>query len=334
MGTVTDQRIGAVVIGRNEGKRLRRCLDSVVRDVRSIVYVDSGSADDSVAIARSLGIDVVELDQSVPFSAARARNVGFTRVTELEPATEFVHFFDGDCEVVDGWVTRALEAIAADPSLAVVWGRRRERYPEKTVYNRLCDVGWKWNWLYGEVDTCGGDALMRGAALLEIGGFNPVLVAGEERELCYRLRQQGWRIFRIDADMTLHDADMTRLSQFWRREIRGGYADAEMVWRYRHSKNQPWRRATRSTWFWGLMLPIVTLASAWWGGSWSLVLLTSYPLLGLRIYVRTRRKGACRREALLYAFSCLLEKFPRVAGPVRFGFSRCTRRRSVLIEYK
>ena len=144
MGTVTDQRIGAVVIGRNEGKRLRRCLDSVVRDVRSIVYVDSGSADDSVAIARSLGIDVVELDQSVPFSAARARNVGFTRVTELEPATEFVHFFDGDCEVVDGWVTRALEAIAADPSLAVVWGRRRERYPEKTVYNRLCDVGWQW----------------------------------------------------------------------------------------------------------------------------------------------------------------------------------------------
>ena len=57
-------RIGIVAIGRNEGERLKRCLQAVVGGAATVVYVDSNSTDDSVAVARDAGATVVELDMS------------------------------------------------------------------------------------------------------------------------------------------------------------------------------------------------------------------------------------------------------------------------------
>src|SRR5205814_1938439 len=102
--------VGIVVIGRNEGERLRACLTSAIHDVppRALVYIDSGSSDGSVALAKGMGIAVVELDLSTPFTAARARNAGFEKLMQVEPATEFVQFVDGDCEIAAGWIERAV----------------------------------------------------------------------------------------------------------------------------------------------------------------------------------------------------------------------------------
>ena len=44
--------LGIVIIGRNEGDRLIRCIASV-GDEALVIYVDSGSTDESVAAARS-----------------------------------------------------------------------------------------------------------------------------------------------------------------------------------------------------------------------------------------------------------------------------------------
>src|SRR5438270_7605806 len=90
--TAPAQRVGVVAIGRNEGERLRACLVSARRDCAAVVYVDSGSSDDSVALARPLGVHVVELDLSTPFTAARARNEGFARLQQVEPDRDFVQF--------------------------------------------------------------------------------------------------------------------------------------------------------------------------------------------------------------------------------------------------
>jgi glycosyltransferase involved in cell wall biosynthesis len=43
--------VAVVAIGRNEGDRLKACLRSVVDVAALVVYVDSGSTDDSVAFA-------------------------------------------------------------------------------------------------------------------------------------------------------------------------------------------------------------------------------------------------------------------------------------------
>jgi glycosyltransferase involved in cell wall biosynthesis len=99
--------VAVVAIGRNEGERLQRCLRSVVGRVALVVYVDSGSTDGSVAFAQSLGCEVVALDLSTPFTAARARNAGAQRALALQPDLAFIQFVDGDCEVDPSWLPTA-----------------------------------------------------------------------------------------------------------------------------------------------------------------------------------------------------------------------------------
>src|SRR5512139_2136631 len=191
----TPSRVGVVIIGRNEGERLVRCLRSLASEQNQLVYVDSGSTDDSVNTARSRGADVVALDMTVPFTAARARNEGFKRMRKLYPQAEYVQFLDGDCELSPAWLEKAASFLDLNLSVAAVCGRRRERWPERTVYNMLCDI--EWDTPIGEAKACGGDVLMRVDAFEEVHGFRPDLIAGEEPELCVRLRASGWKIWRL-----------------------------------------------------------------------------------------------------------------------------------------
>lgn len=324
--------VGVVAIGRNEGDRLHQCLSSVVEQAAQVVYVDSGSTDGSVELARSLGAEVVALDLSIPFTAARARNAGFARLLELLPQAEFVQFVDGDCEIISGWLEQAAQALRDHPDWAVVCGRRRERFPDATLYNRLCDM--EWNTPVGEAKACGGDALMRVAAVQQVGGYNPTLIAGEEPELCVRLRQQGWKIFRLDAEMTLHDANMTRFAQWWKRSKRAGHAYAEGSWLHGAPPERHWVKETRSIWLWGLGIPLGAIATAPLTHGFSLLLLLGYPLMTYRIYRYFKQQGYKVSDALPYAVSCVLGKFPGLAGVLQFHVNRLLGRRNALIEYK
>ncbi len=134
--------------------------------------------------------------------------------------------------------------------VAAVAGRRRERHPEQTIYNRLADL--EWDSPIGEAKYCGGDVLTRGDAFRQVGGYNPALIAGEEPDLCVRLRQHGWIILRIDAEMTLHDIAMTRFSQWWKRSERGGFAFAQGVAMHGRPPERHWVHELRSTILWGL----------------------------------------------------------------------------------
>lgn len=325
-------RIGIVAIGRNEGERLRRCLDSIVGRGDPVVYVDSGSTDDSVALAESKGACVVRLDMSIPFTAARARNVGFERLLELDPHIKFVQFVDGDCEIVRGWFVQALRELRKDSRLAVVAGRRREQFPDKSIYNRLCDV--EWNTPIGEAKACGGDAMMRVEAFREVDGFQSTLIAGEEPELCCRIRQRGWTIRRIDAEMTHHDAAITRFGQWWKRTLRAGHAYAENASLHGKTSERHRVRESYSIWFWGLVFPIAAIASIWPLGWMSSLLVLAYLALGLRIMLRKRRSGLSLKYAAAYAGFVVLGKLPQAIGQMKFRTGKLLGRRSTLIEYK
>jgi GT2 family glycosyltransferase len=324
--------IGLVAIGRNEGQRLHQCLLSAIGKVSTVVYVDSGSTDGSVELARSLRVDVVELDMSTPFTAARARNAGFAHLLKVNVQIEFVQFVDGDCEIVEGWLERAQHELIAHPNVAVVCGRCRERFPDFSIYNRLCDL--EWDTPIGETKACGGNAMMRIKAYQQVGGFNPALIAGEEPELCVRLRQQGWKIFRLDAEMVLHDAQMKSFSQWWKRAMRAGYAYAEGAWLHGREPERYWVRESRSIWFWGLLLPLLALGMAWTTHGFSLLLLIAYPVLGGRIFFNLYRSNICSKHAALYALFCVVGKFAQVGGALRFLYSRFMGTKSTLIEYK
>ncbi len=321
--------IGVVVIGRNEGERLRRCLESVRADARCTVYVDSGSSDSSVALANGLGVQVVELDMRLPFTAARARNAGFARLMEMAPTVEFVQFVDGDCEVVPGWMARAAAFLAAWNEVAAVCGRRRERFPQRSVFNRLCDL--EWDTPCGEAKACGGDALMRRDAFAAAGGYRDDLIAGEEPELCVRLRTAGWRIWRLDAEMTLHDAAMTRFGQWWRRTLRGGYAYAEGSRLHGAPPERHWVAESRRAWLWGLGIPLLALLSLPLLGAYAAALLLAYPLQWLRL--ATARDGPADYRGLRALF-LVLSKFPEAFGQLTYFYRRLVGARGRLIEYK
>ena len=326
-------KLGVVAIGRNEGDRLRRCLESLSGRAATIVYVDSGSSDGSVALAQSRGVEVVALDLSIPFTAARARNEGFARLLQVNPAVELVQFVDGDCEIAADWLERGQRELEFRPTVGVVCGRRRERFPTATIYNQLCDM--EWNTPIGEAEACGGDALMRVAALQQVGGYRASLIAGEEPELCVRLRAAGWKIQRLDAEMTLHDAAMTQFGQWWKRNARAGHAFAEVSWLHRGSPYGIWRRETRSNWIWGLIVPVLALLLALPTAGLSLLAFLLYPVLAFRVFQYRRKQfGDPPAQAVPYAVFCVLGKFAQASGQVRYHKNRLLARESTLIEYK
>lgn len=325
-------RVGVVAIGRNEGERLRRCLASLDPAARPTVYVDSGSTDGSPEVARSLGAEVLALDLSVPFTAARARNAGFDRLLEVSPDAEYVQFVDGDCEVDPGWIPAATKYLDERPDVVVVCGRRRERFPEATVFNRLCDL--EWDGPPGETQACGGDAFMSVSALKVVGGYRPDLIAGEEPELCVRLRANGGRVVRLAAEMTRHDADMTRFSQWWRRNVRAGHAFAEVSRLHAGNPCGIWKKEARSNWFWGLLVPLVAVVAAPVTLGLSLILLLAYPALYWKVARGRRWRGDDPKTARLFARYCVLSKFPQMAGQVRYWTNRLAGRTGRLIEYK
>lgn len=322
--------LGAVVIGRNEGDRFVRCLQSLVGKVNPIVYVDSGSTDGSIEVAKSRGVEVVDLDTSIPFTAARARNAGYERLRAIAPATELVMFVDGDCEVDEHWFPAATNFLAQSEQYGVVCGRRRERFPEASVYNYLCDV--EWDTPIGDAKACGGDAIMRVNAFDSVGGFNATLIAGEEPELCVRLRAAGWKIRRIDQEMTLHDADMTRFSQWWMRAVRSGHAFAEGAAMHGDTEERHFVRESRRAVLWGLVLPAVALGGAPFTRGASLGLALLYPLSATRTALRLRREEIERPWAT--AAFMVLSKFPETQGWLRYHRNRRRGKRSTLIEYK
>jgi GT2 family glycosyltransferase len=324
--------VGCVVIGRNEGERLAVCLDSVLRHGIRVVYVDSGSTDDSQSLARSRGVQVLELDDVQPFTAARGRNAGAYYLARMVPGIEFVQFVDGDCELVPEWLEPATARLRERSDLAAVCGRVRERSPERSIYNRLCDI--EWNTPVGEALACGGNAMMRLAALQDVGGFNPQLIAGEEPELCVRLRRAGYRIERLDADMVLHDAAMTRFEQWWRRSVRAGHAYAEGASMHGASAERHWVSETRRIWFWGAALPSIVLASALSTRGGTAILLWVYPFFATRVYSGMRRRGFSRYEALLYSAFLTLGRFAELQGMLKYHLRRMRGETPRLIEYK
>jgi len=335
MAADATERLGVVVIGRNEGDRLIRCLRSIGGHGR-VVYVDSGSTDGSQDAAAALGARVIALDMARPFTAARARNAGLAALPAECAAIQFV---DGDCTLDPGWLEKGQAALAADPRLAAVFGRLRETAPEASIYNRLCDM--EWAVAPGPARFCGGNAMIRRAALDAAGGYPEAMIAGEEPDLSIRMRALGWTIRCLPAEMMRHDAAMSRFGQYWRRATRTGHAFAELADRHRGSPLHDYGRRLASALLWGAALPAVAVAGIVAGA-----LARSTPLLivgvvalvapgaqALRILLRERQRRPWRDAAALALF-LMLAKPAQVIGAARYWRGRIGGRRATIIEYK
>jgi len=320
---------GVVIIGRNEGERLRRCLETITGITDQVVYVDSGSTDDSVNMAMSMGSEVVSLDMTKPFTAARARNEGCKRLIKLTPNLDYVQFVDGDCELIDGWLETAALFLDSNNNVAMVCGRLRERHPEHSIYNLLMNA--EWDTPIGATKACGGIAMTRISSFEAEEGFRADLIAGEESELCVRLRARGWQVWRLDAEMALHDAAMTHFWQWWKRTLRTGYAYAEGAYLHGATPEMHKVKESRRIWIWGLWIPMASVVLSIWLGVLGLTILLVYPAQVVRLALRGTRS---LKENWVCAIFLVLGKFPEAMGQLKYIYNRLNRKAVRLIEYK
>ena len=326
--------MAAVVIGRNEGLRLDASLRSVQAAGLRVVYADSGSNDGSPDVARKLGVPVVELDPKTPFSAGRGRNEGLDEAVRRWPEIVYVLFLDGDCTLEPDFPPAAVAAFEKHPSCAIVTGHLTERFPDKSIYNRLCSIEWRSP--PGEMtnmNSLGGIMAARISAFRSMDGFNLNAIAGEEPDLGARLLTAGHSIIKIDAPMSTHDADIMRFGQWWKRAVRGGHALAYRYSQHGRSERREGQRELVSDLFWGAALPILILVLIWPTRGISLLLLGAYPLFAWRIRRHYEASGLTPNDAALVARFIVLGKFAHVVGIGTFCRNRL-RGEFRIIEYK
>jgi GT2 family glycosyltransferase len=320
--------IGAVVIGRNEGQRLITCLDSLFGKVDVIVYVDSGSTDNSVREAQTRGINVVALDLNIPFTAARARNSGAKKLIDQYLSLKYIQFVDGDCEMEADWFAKAEFFLNRNKDYAAACGRLRERFPEYSNYNKLMDI--EWATPVGDARACGGIVMVRVSAYNQVNGFREDMIAGEEPEMCFRMRKEGWKVYRLDAEMAKHDAAMNKFSQWWKRTIRTGYAFALGCSIHGKSDERYWVKENRRIIIWGLIIPLFILGLIMLNPAF-LALLLVYAVQIIRV---ARKRANLGKMKFIWATSVVLGKIPEAIGFIQFFIHKATNRTSHIIEYK
>lgn len=329
-----DRSLGFVVIGRNEGERLKAGLRAlkVTCPECLVVYVDSGSTDDSVKFAGSLGLSVVELDMSVPFTAARARNAGFARLIELQPDLQFVQFLDGDCTVDPDWPDAAIGALQRDPRVAVVSGRRMEQHPDSSIFNTLMDI--EWNTPVGETKAVLGDMCVRTDVFREVSGFQEDIISSEDFDICLRIRGAGYSIQRIGHKMSDHDANITRIAQWYKRSMRAGYGYANIYEIHGNGPDRFFRRELTRALLWGGITPLAFIVALISFPAVAALIALGYVLLIVRVAIRRYRSGDSPKLALVYAGLAYTGKVAELIGVFRYWKNRFLSRDHTLIEYK
>ena len=326
--------IGIVVIGRNESQRLLLSLQSMQSSNCPLIYVDSGSTDHSVSIAKPLVDSVLELDPAKPFSAARARNEGFERLTSLFPALELIQFVDGDCELSEGWPEAAKQSMLSDTGRAVVIGHLQECNPDFSIYNRLCAMEWKSP--VGDVKNfgaLGGIFMVRANVFRTLDGFNTDVIAGEDSEFGVRLSLAGYRVTKINHEMAIHDANMTTFAQWWTRSVRAGHAIGQRAHLNGKTTVKDCVRERKSTLFWGILVPLLALLLLVPTGGASTLLLLAYIALALKVYLFRRKQSESVSDAIVYAKFTVLGKLANGLGLLKFYFNTLKQRYEI-IEYK
>jgi GT2 family glycosyltransferase len=329
----SGRNVAIVAIGRNEGERLKSCLESIIEEGRIVVYVDSGSTDGSAKCARSMGCYVVELDETRPYSAARARNEGFACVMKLDPKVPFVQFLDGDCEMEAGWLEVGVAALTLQTEVGVVRGIVHEVKPDASVYNKLCEL--EWQQTPGIILASGGRFMIRSSTFTEVGGFREEVIAAEDDEFCVRVRRLGWKIMMVNSDMAHHDADMKHFFEWWLRMYRAGFAYGQVAALHGKTDDRYFVDDCRRIWIWGLFLPVTLLALApftmWVSAA---ILFGLYAVQFDKIYIRGRKRGWKRHDARLYAFFTVIAKFPMLEGLIAYHRRKWSGYRPTIIEYK
>jgi glycosyltransferase involved in cell wall biosynthesis len=222
-GRQTKMDLSVVLISRNQEWNISRLIGSVLRCLpdnisTEVVLVDSASTDRTIEIARTYPVKIFQLKPDQILTPSAGRWVG-TRFS----TGDFILFLDGDMELCEGWVERALLVMQTMPDVAVVCGPwinlpKAMQRDDVSVDTNSAEEGYSFAGA-----NIGGAALYRRSVLNEVGTFNPYLYSDEEPELSIRIRHAGYDMLKLNHPIAYHYSDpseaISTLIQRWKRNL-------------------------------------------------------------------------------------------------------------------
>jgi len=323
--------VSIVIIGRNEGDRLVKCIQSARKleypsDRKEIIYVDSRSSDDSVEQAKKLGIEKIFVLEQEKTCAAMGRNLGMQHAVG-----ELILFLDGDTQISRDFLTAAITHFEKE-EIAIVYGRRTEIHPE-SLYIQLCGSDWSQR-IPGYTETAAGDVLMRAEVIREIGGYKEI-IAGEDPEMSNSVINAGYKILFLDKDMVKHDLAMHSFRQYWKHSVRSGFAYAVVADITKGRAIPLWVDKKKKIMRQGvlyILAPLLGIAASFL--LWTIIPFIMYLILGGlilgRSFIKNRMKGMKMGFNAIYTLHSHFLKIPLMIGQLTY----LTNKNKSLIEYK
>lgn len=231
-------KIGLVVPTLNAGRRWNTWLTALagqsVRPRHSLA-VDSSSQDNTGALAKKAGIDVLVIP-------TKNFNHGATRqlAAEMLADAEIIVYLTQDAILAAPSAIQHLISSFSDETVGAVYGRqlphqgaskigsfaRLFNYPEKSRIKSLAnarELGIKTAFMSNSF------AAYRRSALLEAGGFPPHTIMGEDTYVAAKMLLAGWKVAYNANTAVYHSHDYSFLEEF-RRYFDTGVFHAKEPW--------------------------------------------------------------------------------------------------------
>jgi N-acetylglucosaminyl-diphospho-decaprenol L-rhamnosyltransferase len=216
--------ITAIIVTYDSAHILPECLTALKAEDVARLVVDNASQDETVAVAKAHGADVLINDVNQGYGRANSQGVASAR-------SEWVLVCNPDCVVQKGAVAALLKAATNYPEAGMLAPRIMEPDGRFFFHSRsfLGQSVVKTSLLIADKamplpsgDVCapflsGACFLMRRALFTEMGGFDPqIFLFFEDDDLCRRLRDQGLALVHVHEALVHHARGASSAPKPWR----------------------------------------------------------------------------------------------------------------------
>jgi Glycosyl transferase family 2 len=315
--------IDCIVVGKNQGTTLRASLEAVRNCSYSqgrihLHYIDMGSADYSLEIARSMeGVKIIAL-HGVNLGAAY-------NAAWKECSSPFIQFLSADALLDPSWFEHAFSEIARD--VGGVTGRCQLTEPHGSIFNWIDTLEWRSTPPGGGI---GRHFLLRRELLQAIDGFDEHLLYGTALDFAHTAAKTEWKLRTLQAPMCQYAIGRSGFTSWWRSGVADGRGETEVSY-----KEEGWRSVLRNEKLreavqrGGGTYIIVLFALLGWlsGVFWSLILLAPAAILLLsprifRLDQIGQKYHLSPVDAAAYGWHLSCFALPRCWGVILFLFRR------------
>jgi glycosyltransferase involved in cell wall biosynthesis len=281
-------RVSVVVASYNGERTLRACLESLAQlryPDYEVILVDDGSTDATLAVAKQFPhVRVIRHEHNRGLSVAR--NTGIQAATG-----EIVAFTDSDCRADDDWLYYLVGDLLSGEFMGM--GGHNLLPPEDSAVAAAVMVspGGPAHVMLDDRQAehiPGCNMAFYKAALLEVGGFDPIFTkAGDDVDLCWRLQQAGMKIGFSPAGFVWHYR-RSNLPAYLKQQQ--GYGEAEALLVRKHPEyfnsfgDNVWRGRIYTAAKFGVLLRAPIIYRGLFGSAMFQTLYTAQPAVSLMLF--------------------------------------------------